>query len=271
MYLVELLRVRKSLAIYTVLLTLAVAFVSFSMRAAIVSQTDGGVSVSVGGRPDPVAAHHLAHVMGTIPLSAILILVTVLTMMFTTALASSLNKERDNLFSTFTKPISRVRLALWYFAIDAGAILTAFVLAAVLAVAVPIAAAGDVSRVIFDQSATATAVLGFGAALMWFGLVQAATAGYRGSGGIVAGLSWPVFGVLAGLRSAEWLGPMVHGLIVALDVFNPLVVLATVGSENLGSGAPPDGLGPAVRIGLTYAIAAGACGLAILSWQRREV
>src|SRR5208283_4336849 len=107
-----------------------------------------------------------------------------------------LNRERDSLDFTLTRPVSRERIALSYFAVDLAAIVAAFAFAFAVICLLPLAAAGLLGRITADPNAWWILALGLGMSFMWYGIVQAVTARLRGGGGWIAGGSWAFFGVL---------------------------------------------------------------------------
>jgi hypothetical protein len=208
-----------------------------------------------------------------IPLGALFGLAAYCAAVFATVISTSLNRERDDVDFPFTRPVSRERMALSYFAVDLAAIFAAFAFAFVVMCLVPLATAGLLGRITSTPQAWWILALGLGMSFMWYGIIQAITAGMRGSGGWIAGGSWALFGVLLVMPGAQWLGPIVHGVVVALNYVNPLAYFNSIhenAAHEMTVGSTL-GLGIAVRAGLVWIIGIAACAIAVTSWKRIEV
>ena len=198
----------------------------------------------------------------------------------TTGFGWSLNRASENGEIVWTRPFSRVALALRYMLIDtAGIVLTFFVaLGLYILVALVFASvAHSPKAVLFGGDTVAAIALGVGVCFMWFGLVQAATAWYSGRGGMVAGLSWAAFIILATLAAVK-IEPF-HTIIMALNFLNPLAYKSLSGFvtsdlssvSTFHSGFSVIGLGVWTRVALAWAIGAVTCALAIHAWKRVEL
>lgn len=171
----------------------------------------------------------------------------------------------------FTKPISRERLALQYMAIDAAGILSAFALACG-AIFGAVAALGFMGRIYGDTQALWIGGLGLGIAFMWYGIMQAVTASYRGKGGALVGWSWAVFGVLGFAQSATYLGPIVGAGVRVINLFNPIAYFSgLVSSGRTASAQSVLGLALEPRVAIAWCIALVGCALAIRIWKRVEI
>ena len=190
---------------------------------------------------------------------------------FATILGTSLNKENTLGGFAFTKPISRERLALTYFAVDAGGIVAMFLYALLLEV-IALGILGIFDRIFLDSNAFAILAISLGAAAMWYGLLQALTSVIRSSGGMYIGISWGVFLALTTLSIVTALGPVFHTLIMALNYLNPLAYYSGVdvaGTTATTSSVIALGEGP--RIAITWSVGIVACAAAALGWKRVEV
>lgn len=187
-----------------------------------------------------------------------------------TALSTSLSKENDGVDFVFTKPISREHLALRYMAIDAGAILIAFVGACVVAFGT-LAALGLLGHLTSDGQPYWIGALGLGIAFMWYGLLQAATASFTGNKGMLVGGIFAIFGVFGGLSSVSFGGPAAHAVLHVLNVFNPLAfsfaLVETLGFTTVGSVID---LPIAPCVAVASAFGALGCVIAIQLWKRVE-
>src|SRR4029077_2513671 len=105
---VEMLRLRKALAIY------AIVVVAVFLLILIPSHWPGAV------------VHGDTAV--SIPLSVLLPIVGFCAIIFATTISTSLNRENDGVEMVWTKPVSRERLALTYIAFDLAAIVLAYAL-----------------------------------------------------------------------------------------------------------------------------------------------
>ncbi len=277
---VEYLRVRKSLYIFGGILTAMIVFVLVSLLS--VQNADGATHfrfqlgnaiVLEKGHDGKLHQVSLSGMPGlAIPIGALFGMAAYCAMVFATVVCTSLNKERDGLDFPLTHPISRVRFALSYFAVDAAGICAAFVIGLVVLCFVPLAAAGVLGRIVLDSGGLWIAVLGLGIAFMWFGVLQAATASLRFSGGLMAGLSWAFFVVLLFLPRATILGPLVHELVLVLNLVNPLAYFSDItGLRNNVTVGSIFALSVATRAAIVWAIALAAGAIAILTWKRLEV
>jgi hypothetical protein len=186
-----------------------------------------------------------------------------------------LNRERDGLDFTLTRPVSRERIALEYFAVDLAGIFAAFAFAFIVMCLVPLATAGLLGRITSTPQAWAILALGLGMSFMWYGIIQAATAAMRGGGGWVAGGSWAFFGVLLLLPGVTYFGPVFHYGVVALNLVNPIAYFSSLTIHAKDAAASSSsllaGLGVLPRAAITWLIGLAACAIAIASWKRIEV
>ena len=258
---VEFLRVRHALIVYAaIVLTLAAAFVvSFDLTFA--------------GRTGSDALRNV-HV----PLGLLLGIAGYASVAFATVLAASLNADRGGF--AFTKPVSRARWAASYMLVDVAAILAAYTVALAGAVLLPLMTIGLIAHVYVDPHAAGIGLLGFGIALMWYGLLQAATVAYPGSGGRIVGLSWGAFFMLVTLPGATFLGPAFHAVVTALNVVNPVAYFSslTSGANDSNSTRASYAVARSVfawsteaRAATTLAIGLAACALAAALARRVEV
>jgi hypothetical protein len=197
---------------------------------------------------------------------------------FATIVGRSLNKENDGVEMVWTKPFSRQRLALQYFAYDLGGIVAATLLASVLITIVLLDVGrithSPVSMVVFDAQSAAALALGLGMSFMWYGLLQAATAWSVGSAGLAVGLSWGLFAALVGFSHTP--PSLFHSVVMTLNILNPLAYMTSVSFSDTGgvvSSTTHSIFAGNVwqRAGVAWAIGLAACAGAIAIWKRLEV
>jgi len=278
---VEFLRVRKSFYFFAGIIAAMIAVLLVSLFASHGGSSNGGFRLELGsaiviqkgadGRLHQVAVNSMSGL--NVPLGALFGIAAYCAAVFATVISTSLNRERDGLDFPFTRPVSRQRMALSYFAVDLAAIFAAFAFAFVVLCLVPLATAGLLGHITTTPQAWWILALGLGMSFMWYGTIQAVTAGMRIGGGLIAGGSWALFGVLLVLPGAQWLGPIVHGVVVALNYVNPLAYFNSIhenAAHEMTVGSTL-GLGIAARAGLVWIIGIGACAIALTSWKRIEV
>jgi len=181
MYYVEFLRARKRLIWFS----LATALVS--LLTVIIALTPG--NHVQGGDTDTVH----------IPLSILIGIAGFVTWILASILGLCLNGENDGPEIVFTKPFSRERIALAYYAVDALVIVVSLAIFCLFLTIIPLASVHLVGKIFFDKDVFAVIGLMLGVAFMWYGLVAALTAWGSFRGGLVAGLGWPVAAVLVAL------------------------------------------------------------------------
>lgn len=272
---VEFLRVRLALLIYTGVVAVVVVLLVLGAGSAAVHS---GPSVSVVVGTDSGHSHAAQTVSSIfaktrIPLGLLLGIAGYCAVVFATILASSINKENEHAHLSYTKPISRTRLGLGYFAVDVCGIALAYLIAFVLIGLLPLLSVGLLSRVYFDVQSVWIGALGLGIAFMWYGILQAATSWYGGRGGVVTGLSWAFFAILVGLSDARFLGPVLLGVVHALNLVNPLAYFTTLTQQPTGDALAQStlGFGLQQRVVMAWCIAMAAGAIALAAQKRVEV
>lgn len=231
MHYVEILRARRVLSWFTGVLLASVAL-------SAVSFINAHVQVHVGP--------------GHIELTSLLVGSTMIAFVVATCMAPGLSAEGATIAIIWTRPTRRETIAWRYVAVDVAAILIAYLVSVVVAVAF-IAAIGLFDRIVADSQWVVSLALGVGATLMWYALVVLASARFPGRGALIAGLSWAVFLVVAGLWSAP-LPPLMHLLLNTLNYVNPMAYIS--GTIDSASG----------HVQISHAVALGDTGRAILAW-----
>jgi hypothetical protein len=217
------------------------------------------------GQPGHIVVHS-AHVGGTlmagmvIPLSALASVALFFAAIFASTAGASLNKENPVRDLSWTKPISRTRIACEFIAVDIAAILVYFVLALA-------AAAFVLTRMHVALTAGADLamqlVLGIGVALMWFALVQLLTCGLGPGARMISGILWPISFVLLAL---DELPNALGQLATAIDVLNPLAYSSHLfGFKTIIMTLPIETRALAVWI-----LAAVFGAAAVILWTRKE-
>lgn len=270
---VEFLRVRRVFTIFAasvaVIAILAIATIVYSSVGTTGKDTYVGFSI---GDKLPTESHKLSSYLQAlpIPLGLLVAIASYVAIAVATVFASSLNKENDGLDFVFVKPIRREIIAMRYFATDIVGILAifAFTIATEL---ITLALTHLFQRISIDARAFWFGGLGLGVAFMWYGILQAVTATYKGKGGAIVALSWAIFGGLTGAGSLTMLGPIYLGIVRTLNFANPLAYLSSLVSNgstyNVGSvlGGPLE-----AHACIVWVIALGAMAIAAVSWKRVE-
>jgi hypothetical protein len=248
MYYVELLRARRVLFWYTIVVLGIVAI----------------FAISVLGRQS-----HIDDV-GTIPLSEILIACAVGAYVVATIISTGLVSEAATLPITWTRPVPRDRIAWSFIAIDLAAILAGY-LVMIGAVLLCIAVFGLIGAVRVTPAAWGAFVLGLGSAVMWYALTCAASSRLSGHGVRVAALSWFAFLVIGSVWAAPLPAPL-HAVLTALNYLNPIAYIngIVVDGHTHSSGAHAITLSQTGRIALEWIISAVAVTAAVRLWSTRE-
>lgn len=179
-------------------------------------------------------------------------------------LAVGLDAEYKTIAITWTRPISRLAIALRYLAVDLGALVATWALTLV-AVLIPLFVIGLGQYITFGGPIARSAALVFGAAVMWYGLVVLVTTLLPGRGAAVAGASWG-YALFVPVLSAIPFPPLLHKVVLALNYLNPMAYIGGKGeSHPLIAGND-----------LQHAVAAWLIGLVALAiatqiWTKREV
>jgi hypothetical protein len=263
---IELLRQRRALTVYGCVLGGLTLFGLIVFNFTVPPHLEGGVHSG----------------SQNISLSGICGIALFATWIFATVIAASLNRENDVPEMMRTKPFPLEQVAVSYYLTDLAAIAIAFL----ISVGVNLITLFDVTLVLhipnpmtYDFADAAVVVtLGLGVAFMWYGLLQAATSSLKGRGGVIVGLSWPVFIGLVGL-SHLGLPPALHAIVMFLNVFDPMAYLTSLLSSSSGGAARTGSFAPAalfaldpwIRAGIIWTFGVAACAVAAISWKRLEV
>ncbi|MBD5656737.1 MAG: hypothetical protein IAI50_16380 [Candidatus Eremiobacteraeota bacterium] len=208
MFYVEFLRVRRALIIYTIVIVALTAINTISLHLG---------HVTINEHDHQIQKLH-------IPLTVVLVAAAFGSLLFGTLLSGSLNRERETLALTWTRPAPRERSALNVMLADLAGMVLAFFITLLVA-SVPLFTTNIASRIYVDPEFLAGVVLMLGITIMWYGLVQAATSWYRGRAGLVVGLSWGFFILLIVIgHHRNTFGPLVEVVIDGLELHQSLSV-----------------------------------------------
>ena len=248
MHYVELMRARRALIWYGAIL--------FSCLAL-------GLALAFKDGPPRIQMSHESNPM--VPIQYILAACAFGPLILAAFLGVGLDAEYKTVAITWTRPVSRLAIALRFVAVDGGALLAAWVLTLVAAFAV-VFAIGIGKYLVLGPHAETYLALVFGVAVMWYGLVVLVTTLLPGRGNAIAGASWGYALVVPALTAIPF-PPLLHNVTVALNYVNPM---AYIGSQ--GSSSHPIIAGTVEQ----HAIAAWLIGLAALAiatqlWTKREV
>lgn len=279
---VEWLRARKRLAIFAIVLVVLV----FGLGVLPIelgrfhSSPNGGFSLgwtsdmTSNDMPARTFIHDALQRM-TIPLDSFLMTAAVIAFVFTISLYTSLYAQRESLHVAFTKPLSRTRLALNFFAVDLGSIAAMYAFVVVLGL-LAIAVFGGLNRIVAPHPA---AIVPLGGILLLYGLMQASTAWLRrGAGGIAAAL-WVAFFVVPSLMNTPI--AQVNAVMRALWHLDPTRYLAMDTNHGVYTSGSNVAYGNQMMWGLdgtygatallAFSLGIAACAIAIISWNRVEV
>jgi hypothetical protein len=246
---VEILRARRVLTWYG-----GIVFVLLALGLALVFK-DGPPHIQMSRDAHP-----------EIPFAALMAGASFAPLVLAAFLGVGLDAEYKTAAIAWTRPFSRITIALRYVLVDAGAMVGALVLtlaAALLSVVV----LGLTKYLTFGGDFLTVMWLALGCAVMWYGLVLLVTVLLPGRGNAIAGASWAYALIVPGLSQI----PFPHALrqaILALNYLNPLAYLGNAGS--------PGSRTLIAGTHVQHAIAAWLIGIAAIAiatrlWSVREV
>jgi hypothetical protein len=271
---VEWLRVRRRLmwfaAIAIVLLAINLLPIVFG-HVTSNGHGDFSVGVSNGGTQVGTGIEGLQHLAARwrAPLSYLLGTASLLTLIFTSSLGASLNAQREMLNLAFTKPVSRERLALTFFGVDFAAIVACYAFSFFVICLGPFAVLGLVGHIDVDPYVLPVLLAGIGVPIMYYGILQCATAWIRGGAGLALGLSWPVF-LIAAIPGSPPFGSIFNAMLDVVRFFDPIVYLRNaLYYVALPMDTTAAMFGPLLLT--VWAIGLVGCACAIVEWRRLEV
>ncbi len=198
-----------------------------------------------------------------------------------TTLSGPLAKENTNhLEVVWTKPLSRERMALGMFGVDAIGMLASMALTIVFLVVCT--ALFELPRFVVDAQTWPVLALCVLAPFAWYALLTAVSASLKRGWGAVIGLGWLAAlilpGIAFGLASAEM--PLFHYLGVVLSwlmLLNPITYIHLSGSTAPGDADPAFGymygfLGSSatVRAAMLLGLVILYSALSLFQWRRLE-
>lgn len=248
MHIVEIKRVRR------VLYGFAVAL--FAIVVIAVGINSGYARVDYGTFPDVT----MTQLLGSATLGAFFA---------ATCIAPGLASEASTTAIAWSRPIARNSVAWRYIVVDLLAI--AFVLTMVLlAMLVIVTLQGELPHLRVDATAPVTLFRGLGAAFMWYGLIVVLTSRFPARASMVAGVSWPVFTLIAAFATLPF-PPLAHSALVAANYLNPMALFGVVDPLFISWGAKEViGLTVVQRTIVEWLIAAVAIVAAVPLWSTRE-
>jgi hypothetical protein len=180
-------------------------------------------------------------------------------------LAVGLDAEFKTVAIVWTRPISRLAVALRYVAVDGGTLIAAWALT-LAACFLCIFVLGIGKYLTFGDHVGTYGLLVFGAGVMWYGLVVLVTTLLPGRGAAIAGASWGYALIVPGLASIPF-PPLLHQIMVGLNYLNPMAYIGNQGSSShaIIPGSHEQHAVAAWLIGLV------AVAIATQVWTKREV
>jgi hypothetical protein len=226
----------------------------------------GGVLIIISAGHSHVDVNGQEAHVGQIPLAAIIFGAGFLAAAVAAFLAS-LNSLVDTLPSLWTKPVARERMAITIMAVDLLALLVLW-MGTIAIVLATLAGLGAINHVFVDPLASAAVWLGLGTAFMCYGNVQALTAWNQGRGGMIAGITWGSYFVLALLGTAPLQG-ILHNVVMALNVLNPLAYYGITSHNNDMQAVFK--FDDTIKVFVVFAIGIIGCAIGVFGWKRMEI
>ncbi len=217
------------------------------------------------------------------PVSArvLLFLATWVGVIIATFLAAPLTQENSNhLEVAWTKPVSRTRMALGMFGVDALGIIISMALAIVFALAAT--ALFEIPHIVIDAPTLPVLALCVLMPTAWYALLTAAAASLKRGRGAVLGLGWLAALFVPGLAVALNLSqlPVFHvfgAVFNVLTLLDPIAYVHTSISSGPGNGEPSVGVAfgvlsapSIVRAGILLLLSIVYFAIALLQWRRLE-
>jgi hypothetical protein len=270
MYL-EYLRVRRAFVWYAAGIAIVGLFIVLGSFA--------GHNVSLNGHVTGDNGSTNVHVRGfeslgiiPIPIEGFVGTAALLALAFATALAASFNRETQHAHFLFVRPVSRYRMAMVTAGVDIASIATAAIFALVVAFLVCSISLWGHVRYVWSSDTLGVAVLGLGAAVMWYALLQALSAWTSRRGGIFVGMGAATLGFAIPLSKATILGPVTY-LFKAILLIDPLAYFTSVTMKDNGDVSIGAQFAETLvlRAVIVWLLAAAALAIATISWKRVEV
>jgi hypothetical protein len=249
MALVEALRVRRMLLWHlAILAVITLAVLALSSQASFVS--NGSTHTLAGLR---------------LPFAVVVPLAMFFAAIFASSAGTAFNRETTTRDISWTKPLSRTRLAVEIVLVDLAAITAIY---AVTLGALFVMLAKLQFDVYADPSLGAILATGLGVSFMWYALINLLTCMLGPGARAIGGIIWPVALLLLGLSQ---LGGPSGAIVRTIDIINPLAYLSGVTGNASGivqqavTSAPLE-----TRPLIVFAFALLFSVLAIGIWPRKE-
>jgi len=184
-------------------------------------------------------------------------------------LGGNISAEGTTLAILWTRPATRTAIAWRYFAVDAVAMLLAYLI--VLAGEVLIAAfVGVANRLWFDSGSAGTIAIVLSGSFMLYAYIRLGSARLTGRGGVLAGAIWAAMFLVPGLAHLPLPAPF-HLPLVGLEYVSPLTWIGSLGgSEHHNADASVVGLSVGWRALVAAVIAIVALVASVQLWVTRE-
>ncbi len=254
---IEFLRIRKSLLWHAGIIAL------IAIGVMLLGAGNGNTEVIVNGTSRS-ASQMVAGI--PVPLSVVAGIAAFFGAIFASTCGTSFNRESMTRDISWTKPVSRMMLALQFAIVDVGGVIVAYLVA--FAAIVIVMLRYQVAP-FFDDAFVVELVLGIGIGTMWYGLLQLITCMFGSGARAMAGILWPIAFILIPLKQLDN-GVGTFARIV--DVINPLTYLSSTQSHGhvVHIVAAPSGLPSSEKLQLVWLFTVVFTGIAIAIWPKKE-
>jgi hypothetical protein len=216
--------------------------------------------------PPPHA--HIRNNGQAVPFDGILLFAGFCGMIMASILGATLNRDGSHLAYMWTKPISRIRIALGYIVIDVLTIVASILVVAVICsivLAIP-----PQNPVTFDAQTGTVLARAIAVPLMLYGIVQVTTSWLPTRVGAAGGLIWPI-GIAVELLASINLPFPLSQIFFVINIFNPIAygteLQAHTGRVVSDSPLPLDFTGQTI---LAFCIFVVSCIVATYNWKRMQ-
>jgi hypothetical protein len=206
---------------------------------------------------------------GTVGFASLVGAAVIAALIVATLVGSGLSAEAANTTALiWTRPAPRGEVAARYVAVDVAAIFAGYVIM-IVAIVLGIAVIGGLPAITFDPARIVEMLLlAFGGALMWYAVISVVASRLPGRGPLIAGLTWGVFPILAGLFHAHGFPIWLHDVIFALNFLNPTAWFGGMTPQGDASIIP---LGVWQRVLGEWLIAIALLVASVRLWSTREI
>jgi hypothetical protein len=186
-------------------------------------------------------------------------------------LAGTLNRDQSHLAYLWTRPVSRVSIALSYMLVDIATIVLSY--GVVLAIGAMVFAVPPQNHLIFDSQTAGIVVHSIALPLMAYALIEVGTSWNPQRQGAAVGIFWASAWV--SLILSEILPSSLAQFFRIVNLFNPIAYMTDIHGHGVNVAAGPEqshifALTFTAQTILAYAIFVVACAVAIYNWKRME-